>query len=70
MNTEAENFQQMLEDSFKTLNTGDIVTGTVMSVSQNEIRLDLGAKATGVITYDQITDEPNADLTKMSRMRI
>ena len=68
MNTEAENFQQMLEDSFKTLNTGDIVTGTVMSVSQNEIRLDLGAKATGVITYDQITDEPNADLTKMFKV--
>lgn len=68
MNTEAENFQQMLEDSFKTLNTGDIVTGTVMSVSTNEIRLDLGAKATGVITYDQITDEPNADLTKMFKV--
>ena len=68
MNTEAENFQQMLEDSFKTLNTGDIVTGTVMSVSPTEIRLDLGAKATGVITYDQITDEPNADLTKMFKV--
>ena len=68
MNTEAENFQQMLEDSFKTLNTGDIVTGTVMSVSPTEIRLDLGAKATGRITYDQITDEPNADLTKMFKV--
>lgn len=68
MNTEAENFQQMLEDSFKTLNTGDTVVGTVMSVSNNEIRLDLGAKATGVITYDQITDEPGADLTKMFKV--
>lgn len=39
-----------------------------MSVSNNEIRLDLGAKATGVITYDQITDEPGADLTKMFKV--
>ena len=39
-----------------------------MSVSNNEIRLDLGAKATGVITYDQITDEPGADLTAMYKV--
>ena len=65
---EFENFEELLEASFKTLNTGDTVVGTVMSVSNNEIRLDLGAKATGVITYDQITDEPGADLNKMFKI--
>ena len=65
---ELENFEELLEASFKTLNTGDTVVGTVMSVSNNEIRLDLGAKATGVITYDQITDEPGADLNAMFKI--
>ncbi len=65
---ELENFEELLEASLKTLNTGDTVVGTVMSVSNNEIRLDLGAKATGVITYDQITDEPGADLNKMFKV--
>ena len=65
---ELENFEELLEASLKTLNTGDTVVGTVMSVSNNEIRLDLGAKATGVITYDQITDEPGVDLNTMFKV--
>ncbi len=65
---EIENFEELLDASFKTLNTGDTVVGTVMSVSNNEIRLDLGAKATGVITYDQITDEPGLDLNTMFKV--
>ena len=65
---EFENFEELLEASFKTLNTGDTVVGTVMSVSNNEIRLDLGAKATGVITYDQITDEAGVDLNSMFKI--
>ncbi|MBQ7660529.1 MAG: 4-hydroxy-3-methylbut-2-enyl diphosphate reductase, partial [Clostridia bacterium] len=67
MSTE-QSFEELLDSSFKTLNTGDTVVGTVMSVSNTEIRLDLGAKATGVIAYDQITDEPNVDLTKMFKV--
>lgn len=67
MNNEitAENFEQMLNDSFKTLNTGDTVRGTVTNISANEIHLDLGAKVTGVIMRDQITDDPAAKLEDM-----
>ncbi len=57
-----ENFAEMLESSLKTLNTGDTVVGVVTSVAQNEIHLDLGAKATGVIAYDQLTDDPTLKL--------
>jgi len=63
-----ENFAEMLDQSMKTLNTGDVVTGIVSSVSQNEIYLDLGAKATGVITHDQITDDSSVDLSKMFKV--
>ena len=66
--TEQENFAQLLETSIKTLNTGDTVVGVVTYVSNNEIHLDLGAKATGVITYDQITDDPTVKLTEMFKL--
>ena len=63
-----ENFSQMLEGSLKTLHTGETVTGTVYTVSDSEIKLDLGAKFTGVLTKEQITDDPTAKLTEMFKL--
>lgn len=63
-----ENFAEMLEQSMKTLNTGDVVVGTVTSIGQNEIHLDLGAKTTGVIVHDQITDDSSASLSEMFKV--
>ncbi len=63
-----ENFSQMLEGSLKTLHTGETVTGTVYTVSDSEIKLDLGAKFTGVLTKEQITDDPSAKLTEMFKL--
>ena len=60
-----ENFETMLDQSFKTLNTGDIVTGIVTSVTDAEITLDLGAQVTGYIKAEQITDDPTVKLTEM-----
>ncbi len=58
-----QNFEQMLNDSFKTILTGDTVTGVILMVSQSEITVDLGCKVTGIIPYSEITDVPNVDLT-------
>ncbi len=58
-------FEQMLEESLKTLHTGETVRGIVTAITQNEIYLDLGAKVTGVITHDQITDDSNVKLAEM-----
>ena len=63
-----ENFAEMLEDSLKTLNTGDTVTGIITSISAGEIQLDLGAKVTGVIKQEQITDDPSAKLSEMFKI--
>ncbi len=58
-----ENFAQMLEDQpLKTLNTGDVVTGTVEYVSDTELQLDLGAGVTGLIKAEQITDDSSVKL--------
>ena len=69
-NTEikAENFEEMLESSLTTLNTGDTVTGTITAVTDAELQLDLGAKVTGVITADQATDDPSAKLTALFKV--
>lgn len=63
-----ENFEAMLEESFKTLNTGDTVRGIVTSISPNEIHVDLGTKVTGIITYDQITDDTSVKLEDMFKI--
>ncbi len=53
-----ENFEELLESSLKTLNTGDVVTGTVEYVTDAEIQLDLGAGVTGYIKAEQVDDSP------------
>ena len=66
---ERENdFKSMLEDSLKTLHTGETVIGTVVTIGKNEIKLDLGTKFTGVLEKEQITDDPAADLTEMFKV--
>ena len=65
---EMENFTELLEGSIKSLHTGDTVVGTVFTIDKTEIKLDLGAKFTGVLTKDQITDDPNAVLSDMFKI--
>jgi len=55
-----ESFEALMEESLKTLNTGDIVTGTVIEVRPNEVIVDLGAKQDGFIPAAEISDDPNA----------
>ena len=57
-----ENFEEMLESSLKTLNTGDTVTGYVTNVTDAELQLDVGAKVTAFIKAEQISDDPSFKL--------
>ena len=68
METKGMDFQAMLEDTLKTLHTGDTVNGTVCTIGDNEIKLDLGVKVTGVLTKEQITDDPTANLREMFKV--
>ncbi len=65
--SEMENFEKLLEgeNSFKTLNTGDVVTGIVEHVSDTEIQLDLGAGVTGYIKAEQVTDDSSVKMTDL-----
>ena len=61
MNAEAvqeENFAELLEQSIKTLNTGDKVIGVVTGIGNTEIQVDLGTKHAGYIPYDEVSADP------------
>lgn len=55
-------FEQMLEESLKTIRTGEIVEGTVIDVKEDEIILNIGYKSDGIITRNEYTNESNVDL--------
>ena len=58
-------FEQMLEESFKTIHNGEVVEGTVIDVKEDEIILNIGYKADGIITRSEYTNEQNADLREL-----
>ncbi|MDY6156844.1 MAG: 30S ribosomal protein S1 [Agathobacter sp.] len=61
-------FEQMLEESFKTIRNGDVVEGTVIDVKPDEIFLNIGYKSDGIITRNEYTNEPNVDLTTVVKV--
>ena len=58
-------FEQMLEESLKTIRNGEVVEGTVIDVKPDEIILNIGYKSDGIISRNEYTNEPNVDLTTM-----
>ena len=54
-----ENFAELLEQSIKTLNTGDKVTGIVTGIGTTEVQIDLGTKHAGYIPYDEVSADPS-----------
>ena len=56
-------FEQMLEESLKTIRNGEVVEGTVIGVKEDEIILNIGYKADGIITRNEYSNDSNLDLT-------
>ena len=63
-----ESFADMLENSIKTLNTGDKVTGTVVAITPTEIQVDLGTKHAGYIPVSELTDDPTAKVEELVKV--
>lgn len=58
-------FEQMLEESFKTIHTGEVIEGTIIDVKSDEAVLNIGYKSDGILTRNEYTNEPNVDLTSV-----
>ena len=59
MEATEESFEEMLEKSFKTLNTGEKVTGIVTAIGPTEVQVDLGCKQAGYINIDELSADPS-----------
>ena len=57
------NFEQMLDEFSKTIRNGEVVEGTVIDVKPDEIILNIGYKADGIITRSEYTNDNSLDLT-------
>ena len=55
-------FEQMLDESFKTIHNGEVLEGKVISVREDYAVLNIGYKADGILTRDEYSNTP-VDLT-------
>ena len=55
-------FEQMLDESFKTLHTGEVVNGKVIDVKEDQIILNVGFKSDGIITRSEYSNDNGLDL--------
>ena len=66
--TDTNNFEEMLEESLKSLNTDEKVHGVVVGIAPNEIYVDVGRKQAGFVPISELSADPNAkpeDLVKI-----
>ena len=60
-----QSFEQMLNESFKTIHTGEVVEGTVIAVKPDEIILNIGYKSDGILTKNEYSNDSSIDLTQV-----
>ncbi len=63
-----QSFAEMLEESFKILNTGDRVTGTVAAITPTEIQVELGVKYPGTIPLSELSDDPDVKAEEIAKV--
>ena len=63
-----KSFAELLEESIKTLNTGDKVTGTVVAITPTEIQVELGIKYPGYIPVDEFSDDPSVKIEELVKV--
>ena len=60
-------FEQMLDESFKTIRNGEVVEGTVIDVKEDQIILNIGYKADGILTKNEYSNDSSVDLTTVAK---
>lgn len=54
-----DDFKEELEASFRRVKEGDLITGTVIDVNEEEVTLDLKYYAQGIIKVDELSSDPD-----------
>ena len=63
-----KSFLEMVDESFKTIRTGEIVKGTVIDVKPDEIILNIGYKSDGILTRNEYSNDNSLDLTTVVKV--
>ena len=61
-------FEQMLEESLKTIHSGEVVEGTVIAVKPEELVLNIGYKSDGILPKSEYTNDYSVDLTEVVKV--
>ena len=59
-------YEKDLEASFRKINEGDIIKGTVIDVNEEEVTLDLKYYAQGIIKAVKLSNDPDFHVTEQS----
>ena len=57
MSEQEENFEQMLNESFRTIHTGEVVEGKVIDVKPEEAVLNINYKSDGILTRNEYSND-------------
>ncbi|MGI6012807.1 MAG: bifunctional 4-hydroxy-3-methylbut-2-enyl diphosphate reductase/30S ribosomal protein S1 [Oscillospiraceae bacterium] len=63
-----KSFAELLEESIKTINNGDTVSGVVVAITSTEITVDLGTKHSGFIPVEDFTDGTDAKIEDLIKI--
>ena len=63
-----KSFEELLEDSIKTINNGDTVSGVIAAITQNEVSVDLETKHSGYIPLSEFTDDPDTSIDEVIKV--
>ena len=63
-----QSFEELLNENFKTIHTGEIVDGTVIDVKEDEIILNIGYKSDGIVTRNEYSSDNNLDLRTVANI--
>ena len=64
-NGSEKSFEEMMNEQITVVKNGEIVKGTVISVNNNEVLVNLGYKSDGIIERGQFSDDPNVEVAEL-----
>jgi len=67
MNENVQSFEEMLDQSFRPLKSGEIMRGTVVRVTPTEVIVDLGFKSDGIIARSEFSDNQTTELAELTK---
>ena len=62
------NFAEALEETLKPIKSGEVVKGVVIGTTPTEVQVDIGSKYDGVIPFDELTNDSNADINSLVKV--